>query len=234
MKLNFKILSSFIAFTILIITSSKKDKPVAPPLSGGTTLDKEVYLDSVSGSVSTLYYRYNSSGDLVSISSGSGGLGGDSLIYSAPGKLLRYKAGNVWGVTMVYDSLGRISCKIGIAAGQTIPDTISIYAYDEQGRIISDTSYFGTDKVLEYHAYSYDNNDNIVSYQRYNRFASDTFLAEGIVIATYDHHPNPHLKYGKWIYYADGDYRYLFKENSVGYLNANYKSGLLLYTSRKG
>ncbi len=39
----------------------------------------------------------------------------------------------------------------------------------------------------------------------------------------YDHHPNPHAKFGKWIYYADGDFRYLFKENSVSEKAGSYE-----------
>ncbi len=46
---------------------------------------------------------------------------------------------------------------------------------------------------------------------------------DGPVIVMYDHHPNPYAKFGKWIYYANGDFRYLFKENSVSEKAGSYE-----------
>jgi hypothetical protein len=212
MELRSKITAFFTGVAILLIASCKKDASTQqPPVSGGTILDKEAILDSTSGSISTLQYTYNSSGDLFSINSKSPN-GGDTMTYSSPGKLLKYKAGNAWEVMMVYDSNGLITSVKSTSTQTNFP---RVFTYDNRSRVVADTSFDDTGKVVFYNSFSYDNDDNIISYQEVTVSQTGDLYTDGPVTVTYDHHRNPHARFGKWIYYADGDFRYLFKENSI-------------------
>ena len=216
MKVKINLVYLSFLFLVLLFCTCKKDHS-GPPEPKGTTLDRSEYTDNIGGSVSILVYNYNSYGDLVSISSGSGtGLGSDTLIYESAGKLLEYRAGSVWKTTMEYDGNGRIIKKTGILSQNTTPFVTTLYTYDNIGRITADSSIDDTGKVYEYHSFSYDNNGNMISYQISRRFNGDSaYTSDGPVIVTFDHHPNPNAKFGKWVYYGDGDFTYLFKENSL-------------------
>src|SRR4030095_13622026 len=207
---------SFTALSILLNTSCKKNSVSTPPDSGGSILDKEVWLESTSGGSSTLQYRYNSSGNLITISSGHPN-GGDTLTYTADGKLSRYKAGNAWEVAMVYDSNGLIT---GVKK-TSMQGFGRVFAYDGKGRVVADSSLDDMGKVVYYYSYAYDNDDNIISYKRTVISQSGGLYFLGPVTVTYDHHPNPHAKFGNWIYYGVGDFRYLFKENSISEKNGS-------------
>ena len=205
-------------FPILVI-SCKKDPAATPPSSGGTFLDKEVWFDSTSGSESTLHYSYNSVGDLISITSASPN-GGDTLFYDAPGKLSKYKAGNAWEAVMIYDTTGRIVRKKSLFLSPQPGSAETVFNYDDRGRVIADSSYDDSGNLGAYNIFSYDNNNNLTSYQRY-WIANGAVYTGGLVSVTYDGHLNPHAKFGKWVYYGDGDFKFLFIENSISERNGS-------------
>src|SRR4030095_977176 len=161
----------------LIASCHKESSPSGPPDSNGTTLDKQVYSDSLSTSSSAIQYTYNSSGDLFSIRAGSYP-SGDTLIYSASGKLLKYKVGNFYESTMVYDSTGRIVGKSAISLSQNNTFNRTSYAYDNLGRIIADSTK-DTSRVIMYHTYSYDTSNNIVKYQQFSWFNNSYYSTSG-------------------------------------------------------
>jgi hypothetical protein len=207
-----------IAFSLSLLNSCHKKDVSAIPSAGGTILDREEYFDSTSGSVSTLHYSYNSVGDLVSITSASPN-GGDTCFYNAPGKLSKYKAGNAWEAMMIYDTTGRIVEKKTFSYFPQQGSGRAVFTYDDRERVIADSGYDDSGKLWSYNSFSYDNDDNLISYQRYWLGEDRTVYTGGLVNVTFDHHPNPHEKFGKWIYYGDGDFKYLFKENSVSEKN---------------
>src|SRR5437868_8475779 len=122
MKIDFKKTCFLAALAGILILSCKK-KSAGPPAAGGTILDKEVYYDSISGSVSTLYFTYNADGDLTVIASALHPMSGDSLAYLSPGHLLSYKAGSVWGTRMIYDSNGVIVKKVNLYPPENLEAT---------------------------------------------------------------------------------------------------------------
>ena len=97
-----------------------------------------------------------------------------------------------------------------------------ILAYDNRNRVIGDTSYDDSGNIVSYNTFSYDNDDNITSFQEL-RITTGGIFTDGPVIVMYDHHPNPHAKFGKLIYYADGDFKDSFKENSVSEKAGSYE-----------
>ena len=198
----------------LSLNSCRKKDALTIPSAGGTILDREEYFDSTSGSVSTLHYLYNSAGDLISIVAGSPN-GGDTLFYDTPGKLSRYKAGNAWEALMIYDTTGRIVGKRTLFYSPQQSSGQGVFTYDDRGRVIADSGYDDSGKLWSYNSFSYDNDDNLISYQRFWLGEDRTIYTGGLTTVTYDRHPNPHATFGKWLYYGIGAFQYLFKENSI-------------------
>ena len=117
---------------------------------------------------------------------------------------------------MVYDSNEHI---VGVKYSYSMS---RVLAYDNRNRVIGDTSYDGSGNIVSYDTFSYDNDDNITSFQEL-RITTGGIFTDGPVIVVYDHHPNPHAKFGKLIYYADGDFKYSFKENSISEKAGSYE-----------
>jgi hypothetical protein len=74
------------------------------------------------------------------------------------------------------------------------------YTYDSQGRLIGDTTYsYWSNDIAGYVVYTYDNNDDIISWQEY--FSENGILkSDGVISATYNSSINPFSNIGLPLY----------------------------------
>ena len=138
-----------------------------------------------------------------------------SFVYDAAGRLLKkiYTSGHNSdaGVdSFWYDGNDNIAGKIysnqyATAIGVRRKNT---YTYDARGRMIADTTYsYRSEDIIEYVTYTYDNNDNIVSWQEFHD-EGGIMKTDGIISASYTNLVNPYFDlrsslytiwYGNWI-----------------------------------
>ena len=124
-----------------------------------------------------------------------------SIIYDADGKLLKRIYTNDYDSYVGQDSFWYDHDKI---AGKRYSNSTyankNIYSYDSRGRLIGDTTYsYWSDKVYGYVGYTYDSNDNIVSWQEYHD-EGGIMKSDGILFASYNNSINPYLDLRSLIY----------------------------------
>lgn len=112
-----------------------------------------------------------------------------------------------------FNSSGQIIKKIATpSAGFNFAYNES-YAYDNFGRVISDTTYYKqTDTVLYYMTFRYNSNGNVVE-DEFRNFG-DT-LNQGKTQYTYDNNPNPFYLQGAQYFFLEGNPNYLNKNNAL-------------------
>ncbi len=67
------------------------------------------------------------------------------------------------------------------------------YEYDNRRKLITDTAYnYWSDEVFEYTTFAYDNNDNVIQSEVFNKNISGEFKSDGKVSAVYDSKNNPY------------------------------------------
>lgn len=201
----------------LALVSCKKntDLPDAP----GTTLSKvDRYWNSEL--IHTQTFTYDAQSKLIQ--SGYEGARYE-FTYNAQGKLsmamlIMPVQGNPNAVlyTAVYthDMNGRIIKKTTVAGTSSHLDNRS-YAYDNIGRLIADSLYYGN-SVSKYVAYTYDNNDNIIKEEVFSWIASSSsFYYTGSATYQYDDKISPYHQIGSVLYYVNPQMEFLSRSNKV-------------------
>ena len=124
-----------------------------------------------------------------------------SFIYGADGKLLKKIYTNDYDSYTGQDSFWYDHDKI---AGKRYSNSTyankNIYSYDSKGHLIGDTTYsYWSDKVYGYVGYTYDSNDNIVSWQEFHD-EGGTIKSDGTIFASYNNSINPYFDLSSSIY----------------------------------
>lgn len=140
-----------------------------------------------------------------------------AIEYNAEGKLsrviYRYMGVERYSCSFVYNDKGQITKKLVTPTPGFEYGNNESYAYDDSGRLISDTLYFRqTSTVQGYTTFTYDSNGNIVEAEDRD-FTSP--INEGKSIYAYDNHPNPFNILGPAYFYVTGDPAYLNRNNII-------------------
>lgn len=126
-----------------------------------------------------------------------------SFVYDADGRLLKkiytndynsdYSQDSFW-----YDHNNSIAGKrYSNSIGASLKNT---YSYDGQGRLTGDTTYhYWSDKIYQYVDYTYDSNDNIVSWQEFHDDGG-MIKSDGAITASYNNSINPYFDQRSSIY----------------------------------
>jgi hypothetical protein len=176
------------------------------PSSGESRLSKIV--TSSGDSVVISYFKYDTEGKLIRILDSAvynHHSSGINFQYNAAGKLIKTELFNDYdprttSYSFIYQN-GVVTEKINDNNPSVEKD---VYAYDAQGRLVADTGYYYTIPEPVYFNFSYDNNENITSWQYFYR-SSGNWTAYPATHLSYNNFPNP--------YYAIGLNYYLYKKD---------------------
>jgi YD repeat-containing protein len=124
-----------------------------------------------------------------------------SFVYDGQGKLLKKIYTHDYDSYVGQDSFWYDHDKI---AGKRYSNSTyankNIYSYDSKGRLIGDTTYsYWNDKVYGYVGYTYDSNDNIVSWQEFHD-EGGIMKSDGVTVAAYNNSINPYFDLSSSIY----------------------------------
>lgn len=227
----------FLVSTALFAISCKK---VKLPESGGIILDKAVFTES-SGAQSIIKYEY-SQNKLIAVSASSSTnatVYNDSFEYNAQGRVIKHmKSNSVSGIlfyyTFIYDANNRIVRSAGTPVLANLKLDDYTFAYDSQNRIVGDSIYEGSVLRL-YRVYTYDNKNNIIATEQFEKSGS-SFSSDGKINLAYDNKPNPRWFADNILYFGGFSYSNLSQNNIVSQIPAYgssafdyqyYKNGLL-------
>ena len=207
------------------------------PSSGGSRLSKTIARSGDSVVIS--YFKYDTEGKLIRIL--------DSAVYShrASGISFQYNTSDQLIKTELFNDFNSIIesysfiYQNGVVTEKINEDDPSrnkdIYAYDAQGRLIADTSYYYTFPEPVYFSFSYDNNENVISQQPFYR-SSGSWIASSTVHFSYNNSPNPYYPIGLNYYLCKNDITWLSKDlvtqidysmTTATYTYEYYSNGLL-------
>src|SRR5262245_25300378 len=182
---------------ILLLIACEKEKSFSTSRGGsadGSRLTKAVWRWHDSAFYSFYYYDdQNRLSRIVDSENTNFSKRFTSFVYNADGRLVKKIYTNDYnsdaGVdSFLYDDKNNIAEKkysdsymasIGISGKNT-------YAYDGQGRLVGDTTYsYWTDKIFEYVNYTYDGNDDLVSWQEF-RDEGGIMKSDGTTFVAYN------------------------------------------------
>jgi hypothetical protein len=123
-----------------------------------------------------------------------------SFVYDADGRLLKKIYSNDYSSDVGLDSFwydhdNNIAGKIYGNSYTTAMDIRgkNTYGYDRLGRLTGDTTYsYWSENIVEYVIYTYDNNDDVISWQEFHN-AGGAMKSDGIVFLSYNNSMNPYF-----------------------------------------
>lgn len=140
-----------------------------------------------------------------------------AIEYDIQNRLLRvmysYQGVDKYSCSFVYDAMGHIIKKIATPVGGFNFADNESYAYDNLGRLISDTTYHNQSNTIQYYStFKYDDNGNIAE-QDFRNFINPN--NQGKTTFIYDTNRNPFNALGSNYFHFSGDLRTLSVNNVV-------------------
>ena len=162
------------------------------PSSGGSRLSK--IIASSRDSVVISYFKYDTEDKLISILDSAVHdhyAYGINFQYNAAGKLIKAEIFNELDPSTETYSFIYQNGVIAEMVNDNNPSLYKdVYAYDAQGRLVADTSYWHNSPEPVYWNFSYDNNENISSWQDFYH-SSGSWIPFSTIHLTYNNASNP-------------------------------------------
>jgi hypothetical protein len=215
-----------VAISILFFSCHKTDGTTEAP---GTRLKQVITNQAVRDSNVFTFFLYNDNAQLIRVSDSFHVLTNNlhyldtvssyPFLYNPQGNLQKidYREGSVYGAlydVRIYNGQNRLLENTRI--DQYNNDTaVTGYRYDGSNRLIGDsTMSTGHPGRIEWSTYVYDDNDNIVKWQRILDSAGTILKLDSSEI-TYDANPNPYHSFGMSLYSLKNIEQVLSKNNIV-------------------